>query len=119
MTITNLQDAYFTIRLPIMNCYGHLDISLSKVFPKDNYTYHLYHRNSVPFKFSLKGIPYNAIVDLQFNEKLHSISNIFTENLPIVGIENQESYFRFVKRNSNQNTSVNSDDYKEIESAYP
>lgn len=119
MTITNLSDPHLVVRLPIMSCCGHLDVPLSNISPKDNYTYHLYHKSLVPLKFSLKGIPINLVADSRFHDKLYAISNIFVEKLPIVGLESKESYFKFVKKNSNLDASFNSDNYKEIESSYP
>nr|AAC04728.1 ORF5 [Gracilaria robusta] len=117
MTVTNLTESYLVKRIPIINCYGHLDIPISKVSMRDNFTYHLYHNSSIPFKFSVKGVPSNTVFDAKFEEKLNAISNIFVDNLPIVGLDTKESYFQFVKKPSNIAGIGNSDSYIIIESA--
>nr|AXR86333.1 hypothetical protein [Gracilaria ferox] len=117
MTVTNLTESYFVKRIPITNCYGHLDVPLSKVSMQDNFTYHLYHNNPIPFKFSLKGVPCDIVIDSSFEDKLNAISNIFVDNLPIVGLDNQDSYFQFVKKPYNKADIGDSKNYISIESA--
>lgn len=67
----------------------------------------------VPFKFSIKGVPSVNNMDAKFDEKLDAIANIFVSNLPIIGLEDSKSYFKFFKKPYGQ-ASTN---YKEIESA--
>lgn len=52
-------------------------------------------------------------IDTKFDEKLDAIANIFVSNLPIIGLEDSKSYFKFVRKPYSQ-ASTN---YKDIESA--
>ena len=118
LILTHVDSKRILLRLPLFNCSGTIKLPLSKVPLDSSYIYHLYHNAQVPARFTIKGIPNIYATIEEFNKKLFYISSLFTQNLPLVHLDNKNSsYFKFVKEIKSMELSERH--FVELDSAYP
>lgn len=117
LSISNVTDKSFVARLLLKGCYGQVNMVLFGVSTEHHYIYHLYKDKISPFKFSMKGVPFCLLEDI---DSVNKITDIFINRIPVNNDISENGQLKFVRLSHSRTLSrYFQDSFKEIEVAYP